>query len=213
MVTQQAPARKRTPSASRNGHKATEKTRERSQPKDERETFQGVLQDFNFGPRGVEGFMLHADGRTVQVNVTPDVGFAVVRGIGQNVEALVEPEKTTSRTGDHPIYRLVKLTGMDGKALIFAEPGDECEGTVAGTVKRINYAKNGAADGVILDSGDFILLTPGGMKNSGLNVGDQVTAEGSMSLMPLGQQLVKAKTINGRAVSKRPVQAGRRRAR
>ena len=57
------------------------------------EKFHGVLQDFNFSPKGgIEGFLLHSDGQTVQVNVTPDVGFAVVRGIGQNVEATVEPE-------------------------------------------------------------------------------------------------------------------------
>ena len=48
------------------------------------EKFRGLLQDFNYGPKGgIEGFMLHSEGQTVQVNVTDDVGFAVVRGIGQ----------------------------------------------------------------------------------------------------------------------------------
>ena len=138
------------------------------------------------------------------MNVTRDVGFAVVRGIGQNVEAVAEPESTKHQRGDHPVYRLVKLLGTDGKVLIFAERGDEQDVTIVGTVKRINYAKNGAADGVILDSGDLVHLSPAGMKNSGLKVGDQVTAEGTASVMPLGQQFIEAKIINGAAVSKKP---------
>ena len=151
--------------------------------------------------------MLHSDGQTVQVNVTADVGFAVVRGIGQNVEATVEPETETAKhsKGDHPVYSLVTLTGTDGKTLIFSSPGDAEMVTVQGVVKRINYAAHGAANGVVLESGEFIHLKPEGMKRIDLKVGDQVTAEGTAALMPLGQQVIEAKTVNGVAVtSKKP---------
>ena len=74
-----------------------------------------------------------------------------------------------------------------------------------GIVKRINYARHGEANGVVLESGDFIHLKPEGMKHIGLKVGDQVTAEGTAALMPLGQQVIEAKTVNGVAVmSKKP---------
>ena len=140
------------------------------------------------------------------------MGFAVVRGIGQNVEATVEAEKTKGRQGDHPVYRLVSLTGSDGKPLIFAEPGDMEVETCRGSCKRINYSRDGEANGVILDSGDFIHLTPAGMKNAGLKVGDQVTAEGPASLMPLGQKLIEATSVNGaRCRRKLRRAAGRRR--
>ena len=43
----------------------------------------GVSRDSCFTPSG----------QTVQVNVTPDVGFAVVRGIGQHVEARVKQKR------------------------------------------------------------------------------------------------------------------------
>jgi hypothetical protein len=214
MVTRKAGAKVGARTASHNGLDTALKTRKTTTRHDERklERFHGVLQDFNFGLTGsVEGFLLHSDGRTVQVNVTPDVGFAVVRGIGQNVEAIVEPEKTKSRRGGHPLYRLVSLTGSDGKPLIFAEPGEKQAGTFEGTVQRINYSRNGEADGVILDSGDLIHLTPAGMKHCGLKVGDQVTADGPASLMPLGQKLIEAETVNGLAVSKKPARAGRQR--
>jgi hypothetical protein len=178
------------------------------------EKFRGTLQDFNFSPRGgVEGFLLHSDGQTVQVNVSVDVGFAVVRGIGQNVEATVEPDSDGVKhdKGDHPVYKLVTLTGTDGKALIFSGTIDAELVTGQGIVKRINYARNGAANGVILDSGDFIYLKPAGMKRAGLKVGDRVSAEGTASLMPLGQQVIEAKTVNGVAVtSTKAVQSARR---
>jgi hypothetical protein len=176
------------------------------------ETFHGVLQDFNFSPKGgIEGFLLHSDGRTVQVNVRPEVGFAVVRGIGQNVEATVEPETATAKNvkADHPVYRLVTLTGADRKPLIFAGPGERETVTVHGLVKRINYSRHGEANGVILDSGDFIHLKPEALKRADLKVGDQLTAEGEAGMMPLGQHVVEAKTINGVAVTgKRGPRAG-----
>jgi hypothetical protein len=180
------------------------------------EKFQGVLQDFNFSPTGgVEGFLLHLDGQTVQINVTSDVGFAVVRGIGQNVEATVEPEPNMdgSRKGDHAVYRLVTLTGDGGKPLIFAGLGDPEVVTVQGVVKRINYTREGEANGVILDSGDFIYMKPSGMKRARLKIGDHVTAEGPSGMMPLGQHVIEATTVNGAAVtSKKPARRGNGRA-
>jgi hypothetical protein len=182
-----------------------------------REKFHGVLQEFNFSPKGgIEGFLLDSDGQTVQVNVTPDVGFAVVRGIGQNVVATVEPEPAAAkhRKGEHSVYSLVTLTGADGKTLIYSGAADGEVATVKGVVKRINYARHGEANGVVLASGDFVHLKPVGMKRVALKVGDQVTAEGTSALMPLGQQVIEAKTINGIDVlSGKPAPAARRRSR
>jgi hypothetical protein len=181
------------------------------------EKFRGMLQEFNLSPKGgIEGFLLHFDGQTVQVNVTPDVGFAAVRGIGQHVEATVEPDAEAAKhaKGSHSVYTLVTLTGPDGKTLIHSGGSNVEMITVQGTVKRINYSRHGVANGVVLDSGDFIYLKPEGMKKLDLKVGEQVTAEGTASLMPLGQQVVEAKTVNGTALSsKKPVRAAARRAR
>jgi hypothetical protein len=170
------------------------------------EKFRGVLQDFNFSAKGgIEGFLLHSEGQTVQVNVTRDVGFAVVRGIGQNVEATVEAEPATAKqkNAQHPVYNLVTLHGADGKVLIFAGDGNGEIATVQGIVKRINYARNGEANGVVLESGDFVHLKPAGMKRVDLKVGDPLTAEGKSALMPLGQRVIDAKTVNSVDVQSR----------
>jgi hypothetical protein len=167
------------------------------------EKFQGILEEFNFGAKGgIEGFLLHVDGQTVQVNVTADVGFAVVRGIGQQVEATVEPEMSSAKhpKDGHPVYRLVNLNAADGKTLIHSGAGNADIVTVQGTVKRINYARDGAPNGVILETGEFIYLKPEGMKRIELKQGDQVTVEGTAALMPLGQQVIEPKAVNGKAV-------------
>jgi hypothetical protein len=210
------------PIVNRNGHKPAEKRPKPTpvKPKDEPKfvKFQGLLQEFNLSPTGaIEGFLLHnADGVTVQVNVSPDVGFAVVRGIGQNVEATVEPDDLSTKTGkgDHSVYRLISLTGNDGKALIFANRSDGEVVTVQGVVKRINFSRDGAANGVVLESGEFIHLKPDGMKHASLKVADHVTVSGTASLMPLGQQVIEATTVNGVAVkSNKRRAAGNHRAR
>jgi hypothetical protein len=166
--------------------------------------FQGLLQEFNLSPKGgIEGFLLHSsDGQTVQVNVTPEC-FLVLTGRGKNVEATVEPETLTNkrRKGDHPVYRLITLKGEDGNVLVFANRDDGEVVTVQGIVKRINYTRYGEADGVVLESGEFIHLKPEGMKHARLKVADQVTATGPASLMPLGQQVIEATTVNGVAVT------------
>jgi hypothetical protein len=178
------------------------------------EKFRGVLQDFNLSPRGgVEGFLLHLEGQTVQVNVTPDVGFAVVRGIGQHVEATVEADPATAKPsrGEHPVYNLVTLHGADGKVLIFSRNDDGDIATVQGVVRRINYTRHGEPNGVVMESGDFVYLKPAGMKRVALKIGDQVTVEGKSALMPLGQQVIEAKTVNGIDVlSRKPAKAGSR---
>jgi hypothetical protein len=104
---------------------------------------------------------------------------------------------------DHTVYTLVTLTGADGKALIFAGPGEKETLRVHGVVKRINYSRHGEANGVILDSGDFVHVKPEAMKRADLKVGDEVTAEGTAGMMPLGQHVVEAKSINGIAVAKK----------
>jgi hypothetical protein len=179
------------------------------------EKFRGVLEEFNLSPKGgIEGFVLHSEGQTVQVNVTSDVGFAVVRGIGQNVEATVAAEPATAKhsKGEHPVFSLVTLKGADGKALIHTAAGDSAIATVQGVVKRINYTRHGEANGVVLESGDFVHLKPTGMKRVALKVGDHVTAEGPAALMPLGQQVVEAETVNGSSImSKRPAGTSDRR--
>ena len=197
----------RSPGGLRAARKPARKSQEHAHEK-----FQGVLQEFNLSPRGaIEGFLLHvrrpdrADQRHAGRRFRGGAGNRPDRrGDGRT-----RADAGKHGKGDHPVYNLVSLTGTDGKVLIIAGQGDAETATVQGIVKRINYARHGAANGVVLDSGDFIHLKPEGMKKVELKVGDHVTAEGSVAMMPLGQQVIDAKTVNGTAITGRKAAGGR----
>ena len=87
----------------------------------------------------------------------------------------------------HPVYHLL------------AAPAG-----VRGTVTRLNYAKHGEANGVVLDTGDFVHLKPGGVRQVGLKVGDKVVAEGDSRPMEFGGRVVEATVVNGHAIKGKP---------
>ena len=67
-----------------------------SSPEQQQEmTIAGAVQSFNFGPRGgVEGIMVTADGKPVQVNFGPELGALISQSVavGDSVKATVRPD-------------------------------------------------------------------------------------------------------------------------
>ena len=121
------------------------------------EDFHAVVQGYNYSPKGdTEGILLQEGDRTVQVNVPPRLGLAISSTVaaGQFVEVNVEaePELRKHPDGEHPVYRLVALRAPDGRTITVAGPGHEEEVTVEGVVTRLNYARHGEANGVVLDA-------------------------------------------------------------
>jgi len=103
----------------------------------------------------------------------------------------VEPEpEGKHHEGDHPVFHFVAVEGEKNEH--GAGPGH-----VTGTVKRLNYARHGEPNGVVLDTGDFIHLKPHGMKRTALAVGQQVTAEGPSRQTTVGGRAIEAKIVNG----------------
>ncbi|SIN98282.1 hypothetical protein SAMN05444166_1901 [Singulisphaera sp. GP187] len=176
----------------------------------EEETLNGVVQAYNYSPKGgVEGMLIQEGDRTLQINLTPDIGLAIAlaAGVGQSVEATVEPEPEAKKhpKGEHPVHRLVVLKATNGRMFASAGPGHGEAVTVEGVVSRLNYAKHGEANGVVLESGDFLHLKPDGMKRAGLQVGQQIRAEGRARPTPLGQRAIEAEIVNGLSLgSKKP---------
>ena len=140
--------------------------------------------------------MVEAVGRPAQVVFPHHMGTELARNIavGQMVDLLVEAEPTSSKgEPSHPVYQFVSVASAeksDGAANL--KPG-----AITGIVTRLNYARHGKANGVVLDSGDFIHLKPKGMREMSLKVGDRVEAVGKARPMTLGGRVVEAKTVNG----------------
>lgn len=166
------------------------------------ETWHAVVQGYNYSPKGdVDGVLLREGERTVQVNIPPHLGIAIALTVpaGQSVEATVgpEPERHKHPDGAHAVYRLVALKAQGGRTFTAAGPAPEKTVRVEGVVSRLNYAKHGEANGVVLEGGDFLHLKPDGMKRVGVGVGQTIRAEGRARLTPLGIRAIEVDVVNG----------------
>ena len=151
----------------------------------------------NFSPRGgVEGLLVEAVGRPAQIVFLPEKGTELSRtiAIGQTVDLVVEAEPPAPKgEASHPVYRFVSTAPSEKSRGAVTPPPNAIKGVVA----RLNYARHGEPNGVVLDTGDFIHLKPDGMKQLKLKVGDHIEADGETHPMDLGGHVVEAKSVNG----------------
>ena len=165
---------------------------------------EGQLQQLIYSPKGgIEGVLIDTDGVPTQFVFGPHddaagTAFAALR-TGQTL-VIEGSEQGPSPKGDaaHTVYQLERLVSVDGR-----EPkGAPAEAAVSGTVVRFNYARHGEANGVVLDTGDFVHTKPDGLKRLGLKVGDKVKAEGASRPLVTGHgRVVEAHSVNGKQVA------------
>ena len=147
-----------------------------------------------FSPRGrLEGLLLDIGQQTAQVVLQPEqVPAALSQAeVGQflSLEAVaVEPADGAIT---HPIYEFLALIAIDGK------PAETAPAVLRGRVAGINYARQGQADGVMLDTGDFVHLGVDGFRVAELSTGDEVIATGYPQRMAGGGHFLEARRING----------------
>ena len=158
---------------------------------EEHRPLEGVIRDFNLSPKGtIEGVLLDTKAGVVQINFAPD---DVPRGLsaGQAVEIVVETDHHAKKhpEGNHPVFQFVSMHGR--------EKEEDGPVRVSGTVQKLNFARHGEPNGVILDTGDFIHLKPDGMKRHGLKVGQHITAEGDARPTTTGHRVIEATVVNG----------------
>jgi len=166
------------------------------------ETIEGRFEQLIFSPGGqIEGALLSVAKSPVQIAVEPwqsdsYAGLERARK-GQKVvvRAMVQGPSKHGES-EHPIYDLVELVSINGAAPR-AKPDDAGSG-YKGKVVRFNYARHGEPNGVVLDTGDFIHMRPGGFALFGLAVGDAVEAEGdAQRLVTDDGWAVEATVVNG----------------
>ncbi len=173
------------------------------------QTLRGTVRAFNFAPKGeIDGLLLDVDGQVVQVNIPPDRAEGAEQMVGHAVELRVGPEPKVAEhpKGDHPVHKFLAFQGESPSAGAEPKPGPERghEGhghaepvEVRGRVERLNYAKHGEANGVVLDTGDFVHLKPDGMKAAALEVGHEVSASGKPTPSRSGRRAIEARVVNG----------------
>lgn len=167
-------------------------------PPEKPQRLEGRYRQPILSPKGeLEGLLLEVDGQPAQIVVDPREqaqAFDAVR-VGQRLQ-LEAARARPSPKGEavHAVYQLHSLIAIDGTA---ATPATAEARRFEGRVERLNYAKHGEPNGVVLDSGDFIHLRPEGFRKAALKVGDAVRAEGAARPMAGGGFVVEAQQVNG----------------
>ena len=163
------------------------------------EFIHGTCQQLLFSPKGgIEGALLKMKGRVLQVSVPPDQGAALAQmtGPGRQLRVLaVADHSPKTREGAHPVFKFEVFADAAGQAV--EGPGKEAgPTTIKGVVAAWHYARHGEANGVILETGEFIHLRPPGMVATGLDIGSKVTASGDLRLTVLGTRMLEAHRVN-----------------
>ncbi|SFM75123.1 hypothetical protein [Variovorax sp. OV329] len=164
---------------------------------------EGQFQHLIYSPKGaIEGFLISTDGVPMQFVTDPHAPDLVEQlgALREGQAVVVEGiEAGPSPKGEavHSLYAFERLASVDGKEPKASRDAHE----VAGTVVRFNYARHGAPNGVVLDSGDFVHTRPGGFEKLGLEVGDKLVAQGDARPLVTGTgRVIEARRVNGQPI-------------
>ncbi len=156
---------------------------------------EGTLSHFNYSPKGgYEALIVTTRKGTVQVNFEPHEAGVLAATLkpGGKVSLKAHPHHHHHDEAAHPVFQLSGLK-VGGKA-VKLDPRTQVEGKIV----RFNYALHGEANGVVLDTGDFVHLKPHGTRALKLAVGQTLRASGHTRPMLFGEhQALEAETANG----------------
>lgn len=158
-----------------------------------------------YSPRGeIEGVLVDVDGGPAQVvfdrhdDLTPVLFADLLEGQTLIVEGFPAAPSDKGEP-EHSVFGFVRLKSVDGAKPATRKPAQGA--AYRGKAIRFNYARHGAANGVVLDSGDFIHTRPEGLAGLKLKIGDVVEADGDAQMLTTGKGwAVEAQTVNGKPV-------------
>ncbi len=167
---------------------------------------EGQFTQLIYSPKGgIEGLLIETGGTPTQFVTDPQDPsvlqlFAELQPgqtlLVEGTEAGPSPKGPKGEAA-HFVYRFERLAAIDGRE---PEPTHR-HAEVSGKVERFNYAKHGAPNGVVLDSGDFVHTKPEGLEKLGLKIGDKVKAEGPARSLATGHgRVIDAHSVNGEPV-------------
>ena len=129
-----------------------------------RQPVTGVFRHLIYSPRGeIEGVLVEADGAPLQIvfpkhDELAGLSFAALKD-GQAVVLEATPAEPSSKgDGEHPVFAYERLVSVDGRK---PERSKSAAGPAyRGSVVRLNYARHGAANGVISTAATSFTSSP-----------------------------------------------------
>lgn len=161
---------------------------------------QGQFEHLVYSPRGdIEGVIITTSGILTQFVFDKHDDAAAARfqhlkaGQPLEVEGRVA-EPSPKGEASHHVYHFERLASVGGQP-----SSEEGSGTrLHGRVARLNYARHGAPNGAVLESGDFIHTKPSGFARVPIRVGDEIDASGPVKPLRDGRGVVmEAERVNG----------------
>jgi hypothetical protein len=161
-----------------------------------------TLVHFIHSPKGaIEGMLVNSGGKAAQVIFPPHLADSIGFGFKEGTKLKLVVEAFHAGPS-HPVYELVEILKEPGSVAAKATPAGKNTVT-KGKVQRLNYARHGQPNGVILDNGDFVHTRPDNMAKLGLNVGDTVEASGEARVMSSGAKVIEATIVNKTKLAKK----------
>jgi hypothetical protein len=167
-----------------------------------------------FSPKGgIEGALLDAGDGIVQLTIDSEqlelskliAGLDGRQALIVDTESSPPPHKGEAAHAVRTLKRVLKVDGVD-----LADAAHFSQQKFRGKVARVHYARHGEANGVVLDSGDFIHLKPHGFKAVRVSVGDAIEAVGPAKPLVTGTGfVVEAQAVNGTPVAEKPKKPAR----
>lgn len=165
------------------------------------QTLKGAVERFNHSPEGrYESILLKSGDKLVQVNFPKPMAAEVTKAVatGDQISVVGVAEETK---GDHPVYRLQKLTTAKGTEIAVEHKGTEIameHKKIDGVVKSLNFSRHGEVNGAVLENGDFVHMGPKGVKLLKLSIGEKLSMEGHVATMADGHFVMEDPSqVNG----------------
>jgi len=155
------------------------------------QTLKGAVERFNHSPEGrYESLLLKSGDKLVQVNFPKTMAAELTKAVATGDQISVVAVAVEAK-GDHPVYRLQKLTTAKGGEIAM-------ERKLHGVVKYLNYTRHGEVNGAVLENGDFVHLGPKGAKLVKLAIGEKLSMEGAATTMSDGNLVMEEPSeVNG----------------
>jgi len=169
------------------------------------QSIEGKFQHVFYSPKGkIDGMLMDVEGEAVQVvfdrhdNDSPNAFLSFKPGKLMVVKVTTK-SPAIKGVRAHLIYKFIQLVSVAGRKPDKHKSANN--GACSGNVAYFNYARHGEANGMVLDSGDFIHLNPAAFSMLSLKVGDKVRANGKAHGLHSGTGMIlQATRLNGKNV-------------
>jgi hypothetical protein len=158
-------------------------------------TVSGAISQLNYDPDGnVAGFLLN---NNTLVNLPPRAALYIGNSVHRGDSVQIAGYAQTSPAGVQTIDAQSVQDRTSGKNFTVPQPGAGAPYSGSGRIQQLNYGRDGAVNGFLLDNGTLATVPPFGVRNpSSVRVGDSIAYTGYARNTVSGRTVVDVQTLS-----------------